>query len=182
MSESSAKMASSAGSLAGSGGVGGGVAVATPTDPVTAPREPVDPRKDFASRHRVKKLLETYTMTADRSLMGPDQASEDASRDLFHQKYYSSAYKLPPDVELSKTTSRDISPSEKLHDNSETMPMSRVDLAASKRLQMQMAAAAAMAAGLKGGGGAGAPSPPSQRRNQAGNGLVTLSRSVLIPF
>ena len=120
MSESSAKMASSA----GSGGVGGGVAVATPTDPVTAPREPVDPRKDFASRHRVKKLLETYTMTADRSLMGPDQASEDASRDLFHQKYYSSAYKLPPDVELSKTTSRDISPSEKLHENSETMPMS----------------------------------------------------------
>ena len=168
----SSKMANSSGSGGGIGVVGGGVAVATPSDHTTPRSESLagsDPRKDFASRHRVKKLLETYTMTADRSLMGPDQASEDA----FHQKYYSSAYKLPPDVELSKTTSP---PSEK--DNSETM--NRVDLAASKRLQMQMAAAAAMAAGLKGGGGAGAPSPPTQRRNQAGNGLVTLSRSVTV--
>ena len=173
----SSKMANSSGSGGGIGVVGGGVAVATPSDHTTPRSESLagsDPRKDFASRHRVKKLLETYTMTADRSLMGPDQASEqDAFRD--HQKYYSSAYKLPPDVELSKTTSP---PSEK--DNSETI--SRVDLAASKRLQMQMAAAAAMAAGLKGGGGAGAPSPPTQRRNQAGNGLVTLSRSVTVLF
>jgi len=150
--------------------------MATPSESVSTPRsgggggDPgvgVDPRKDFASRHRVKKLLETYTMTADRSLMGPDQASEDA----FHQKYYNNAYKLPPDVELSKTTSP---PSEKLHDNSDSG--SRVDLAASKRLHMQMAAAAAMAAGLKGGGGAGMPSPPTHRRNHPGNGLVTLSR------
>ena len=174
MSETvSSKMANSSGSGGGIGVVGGGVAVATPSDHTTPRSESLagsDPRKDFASRHRVKKLLETYTMTADRSLMGPDQASEDA---FHHQKYYSSAYKLPPDVELSKTTSP---PSEK--DNSETM--TRVDLAASKRLQMQMAAAAAMAAGLKGGGGAGAPSPPTQRRNQAGNGLVTLSRSVTV--
>ena len=174
MSETvSSKMANSSGSGGGIGVVGGGVAVATPSDHTTPRSESLagsDPRKDFASRHRVKKLLETYTMTADRSLMGPDQASEDA---FHHQKYYSSAYKLPPDVELSKTTSP---PSEK--DNSETM--NRVDLAASKRLQMQMAAAAAMAAGLKGGGGAGAPSPPTQRRNQAGNGLVTLSRSVTV--
>ena len=174
MSETvSSKMANSSGSGGGIGVVGGGLAVATPSDHTTPRSESLagsDPRKDFASRHRVKKLLETYTMTADRSLMGPDQASEDA---FHHQKYYSSAYKLPPDVELSKTTSP---PSEK--DNSETM--TRVDLAASKRLQMQMAAAAAMAAGLKGGGGAGAPSPPTQRRNQAGNGLVTLSRSVTV--
>ena len=167
MSESSAKMAGSTG-----GGGGGGVALATPSESGNSSgREPVAPRKDFASRHRVKKLLETYTMTADRSLMGPDAAS---SEDAFHQKYYSSAaYKLPPDVELSKTTT---SPPSEKDNNSESL--SRVDLAASKRLQMQMAAAAAMAAGLKGGGGGAPVSPPTQRRNQTGNGLVTLSRSV----
>ena len=172
MSESSAKMVGSTG--------GGGVALATPSESASSEvggpgRDPVvDPRKDFASRHRVKKLLETYTMTADRSLMGPDAAS---SEDAFHQKYYSSAaYKLPPDVELSKTSTSP--PSEKDNINHSESLSNRVDLAASKRLQMQMAAAAAMAAGLKGGGGGAPVSPPTQRRNQTGNGLVTLSRPV----
>ena len=172
MSESSAKMVGSTGR--------GGVALATPSESASSGgggpgRDPVvDPRKDFASRHRVKKLLETYTMTADRSLMGPDAAS---SEDAFHQKYYSSAaYKLPPDVELSKTSTSP--PSEKDNINHSESLSNRVDLAASKRLQMQMAAAAAMAAGLKGGGGGAPVSPPTQRRNQTGNGLVTLSRSV----
>ena len=43
----------------------------------------VEKAKGFASTHRVKKLLETYTMTAERSLMGPN-----ASEDAFNQQKY----------------------------------------------------------------------------------------------
>lgn len=130
-----------------------------------------DPHKDFASRPRVKKLLETYKMTADRSLMGPE-ASEEAFNQ--HKYYYNSpsVYKLPPDVELSKTSP----PNDK--DNSHEMSKpNRVDLEASKRLhtmQMAMAAAAAQA-GLKGGGPAPV-SPPPPELIKSGNSLVTLSR------
>ena len=104
-------------------------------------------------KHRVKKLLETYTMTAERSLMGPDQSEE------AYGKYYYSNYKLPPDVELSKTSPE----SAKEH-------LKNVDLAASKRLQIQMASVAAAASGgLKGG----AVSPPPMKTPSNG---VTLSR------
>ena len=102
-------------------------------------------------KHRVKKLLETYTMTAERSLMGPDQSEE------AYGKYYYANYKLPPDVELSKTSP-------------EAKELKNVDMAASKRLQMQMASVAAAASGgLKGG----AVSPPPMKAPSNG---VTLSR------
>ena len=105
-------------------------------------------------KHRVKKLLETYTMTAERSLMGPDQSEE-----AYGKYYYPSNYKLPPDVELSKT-----SPPES------SKELKHVDVAASKRLQLQMASVAAAASGgLKGG----AVSPPPVKTPSNG---VTLSR------
>lgn len=175
MSESSKILASSAG--------GGGVAApshASSSSPATSSSGPAsDSHKDFASRPRVKKLLETYKMTADRSLMGPE-ASEEAFNQ--HKYYYNSpsVYKLPPDVELSKTSP----PNDKdqdCHDISKLVPanaggVNRVDLEASKRLHtMQMAmAAAAASAGLK-GGGPPPPSPPPEHI-KSGNSLVTLSR------
>jgi len=42
----------------GVGGIGGVTTIATPSDPATPNRESLsDPRKDFASRHRVKKTV-----------------------------------------------------------------------------------------------------------------------------
>eukprot|EP00095_Tigriopus_kingsejongensis_P006894 maker-scaffold125_size330479-snap-gene-2.18 protein:Tk06894 transcript:maker-scaffold125_size330479-snap-gene-2.18-mRNA-1 annotation:"ski oncogene" len=51
-----------------------------------------------APTHRVKKLLESYIGSASRSLTGP------AHTDLEEPPYKRMAYKLPPDVELSKTS------------------------------------------------------------------------------
>ena len=158
--------------------------------------------KDFASTHRVKKLLETYTMTAERSLMGPN-ASEDAFN---QQKYFSghggnnggppflasssaSSYKLPPDVELSKTSPSSADPTNHGSGSSSAGGSgnggngdggngSKVDIAASRRLQMQMIST--ISTGLKGGGPMSPPPPTgginAKSSTTAGNGLVTLSR------
>ena len=157
--------------------------------------------KDFASTHRVKKLLETYTMTAERSLMGPN-ASEDAFN---QQKYFSghggnnggppflasssaSSYKLPPDVELSKTSPSSADPTNHGSGSSSAGGSggnggngdggngSKVDIAASRRLQMQMIST--ISTGLKGGGPMSPPPPTGNAKSSttAGNGLVTLSR------
>ena len=115
-------------------------------------------------KHRVKKLLETYTMTAERSLMGPDQ-SEAAEGAYGKYGFYqnSPSYKLPPDVELSKTSP----------ESAKELVKNNIDLAASKRLQMQMAASVAVASGgLKGG----ALSPPPQSSMKTPSNGVTLSR------
>ena len=115
-------------------------------------------------KHRVKKLLETYTMTAERSLMGPDQ-SEAAEGAYGKYGFYqnSPSYKLPPDVELSKTSPESV----------KELVKNNIDLAASKRLQMQMAASVAVASGgLKGG----ALSPPPQSSMKTPSNGVTLSR------
>ena len=206
-------------------GSGGAATTAAPINtPMTPPPTGVGvglgggPSKDFASRHRVKKLLETYHMTAERSLMGPDHHSSTDSDHgglgFQHPKYFSAknppsaSYKLPPDVELCRTSSPppDLRGGIKMDPN-DPNPLHKVDLAATKRLHMQMAAAAAMAAGLKGGGGGhngdhgsvvagdqnSNASPPvnglataaalhlarrSQTSSGNGNGQVTLSRSV----
>ena len=86
-------------------GGGGGAAAAHPPAS-SAPPSTDNKIKDFASTHRVKKLLETYTMTAERSMMGPT-----ASEDAFHQQKYlggghasnysTSTYKLPPGMNIS---------------------------------------------------------------------------------
>ena len=114
-------------------------------------------------KHRVKKLLETYTMTAERSLMGPDQS--EASEAYANSKYYfGSNYKLPPDVELSKTSP----------ESAKELVKNNIDLAASKRLQMQMAASVAAASGgLKGGALSPPPHPGGMKTPSNG---VTLSR------
>ena len=123
-------------------------------------------KKDFASTHRVKKLLETYTMTAERSLSGPDASDH---------KFYANAstsgsYKLPPDVELSKT-----SPS--VEANPAAMAAAaavaaKIDVAATKRLQ----ALAVQGGGLKGGALSPPPPPTATSHPPTHNGLVTLSR------
>ena len=152
-------------------GGGGGAAAAHPPSSTgsSAPPSTADKIKDFASTHRVKKLLETYTMTAERSMMGPT-----ASEDAFHQQKYlggghasnysASTYKLPPDVELSKT-----SPNSEANNHGSSSD-TKVDVAASRRLQMQMTT------GLKGGGPMSPPPPSGTVKSSAGNGLVTLSR------
>ena len=57
--------------------------------------------RDFAATHPVKKLLETYRNTAGRTLTGPANSS------LEEAPYARNRYKLPPDVELSKTIEHD---------------------------------------------------------------------------
>ena len=47
---------------------GGGVSDTKPGT-LEAPKKP-----NFASTHRVKQLLETYSMTADKSMLGPEHA------------------------------------------------------------------------------------------------------------
>lgn len=64
-----------------------------------------NPPRDFSSTHRVKKLLETYRSTAGRTLTGPASMEEAP-----YQRGRSMAYKLPPDVELSKTVEDDPPP------------------------------------------------------------------------
>ena len=56
--------------------------------------------RDFAATHPVKKLLETYRNTAGRTLTGPAASSLEAGGNA-------SRYRLPPDVELSKTSVAD---------------------------------------------------------------------------
>ena len=163
----------------------------------------VEKAKGFASTHRVKKLLETYTMTAERSLMGPN-ASEDAFN---QQKYFSgggggnnggppflasssaSSYKLPPDVELSKTSPSSAGLTKHgggsggstsgggSGEAADGGGSAKVDIAASRRLQMQMIST--ISTGLKGGGPMSPPPPitgNAKSSTTAGNGLVTLSR------
>jgi hypothetical protein len=57
--------------------------------------------KDFGNTHHVKKLLETYIDTAGRTLTGPANSSiEDAP----YKSARNVTYKLPPEIELSKTS------------------------------------------------------------------------------
>ena len=145
---------------------GGGTATATPPPlpPPPQPTKTIEKAKDFASTHRVKKLLEQYSMSAERSIMGPD-----ASEEAFNQKAYfggfsgGSSYKLPPDVELSKTSP--------LSEASHSSEAAKVDVAASRRLQLQMTAG-----GLKGGGPMSPPPAMATINANSSNGLVTLSR------
>ena len=147
---------------------GGGTATATPPPlpPPPQPTKTIEKAKDFASTHRVKKLLEQYSMSAERSIMGPD-----ASEEAFNQKAYfggfsgGSSYKLPPDVELSKTSP--------LSEASHSSEAAKVDVAASRRLQLQMTAG-----GLKGGGPMSPPPTVATINAKSSNGLVTLSRYV----
>ncbi len=137
--------------------------------PRDIPASAASEKKDFASTHRVKKLLETYTMTADRSLMGPDASDH---------KFYAAAaaaassYKLPPDVELSKT-----GPSSAESGGIPSAAGVKIDLAATKRLQAMHGGG-----GLKGGALSPPPPPPVHQHHQPptsshnGLGLVTLSR------
>ena len=62
--------------------------------------------KDFASTHRVKKLLDSYMGSAARSLTGPSHSSlelDSPSAYRHLQQQQTAAYKLPADIELSKT-------------------------------------------------------------------------------
>ncbi len=88
-------------------------------------QQPAKPAKDFGSTHRVKKLLDTYLGTAGQTLTGPANSSlEDAATTRYKggvgpptgappvpvaaaaaaAAAAAIHYKLPPDVELSKTS------------------------------------------------------------------------------
>ncbi len=91
---------------------GGGASSSSSSSVVAGP-----PKRDFGSTHRVKKLLETYIGTAGHTLTGPANSSlEDPpykrGATMVHPRSPSpppsrAAYKLPPDVELSKTVDDD---------------------------------------------------------------------------
>lgn len=78
-----------------------------------------------APTHRIKKLLDSFMGSASHSLTGPA-----AHSDLEEPPYKRMAYKLPPDVELSKTSSLDEDDSEKdLKVKASPGPIKSVDLA-----------------------------------------------------
>ena len=106
--------------------------------------------------HRVKKLLETYIGSAGRTLSGPAESALENEV----MPYKRMQYKLPPDVELSKTMVDDGH-----HGDGGDAPPEKIK--------------AMMAAGETGNG------PVSERGHQMsdvhpeklrGNGMVTLSR------
>ena len=54
---------------------------------------PMNPNLGSTPTHRVKKLLETYTMTAERSMLGPGSASA-ASEMAQYSKFYPSYHQV----------------------------------------------------------------------------------------
>ena len=142
----------------------------TPPPPASSGNnDMVRPPKNFGSTHRVKQLLETYSMTAEKTLMGPEAVVAAAGEEKYHSYLMAagngardSTYKLPPDVELSKTIRQRSSEDHGGPDpKTRHQVQVRTDLTSKSELTNAAAAAIAMNA-------------VSEKLQQ--NGLVTLSR------